>query len=185
MRPGFIKQASQLIPDLGSRGVTHQHPVLDKPRSLATPERPDGDLDAIFLHVAAPRQEQSTFLNGTHPVVFAAFQQALPVGCFAFLDPRFTEFSVLEGLDGGGRSGFLADGTLPCGGDFPPVTPTNRAVQARQMETGGLARYVSHCSPFAVFQHPRLVMLRNRYLAGLADVGGRVGPITVFVTLPS
>ena len=108
-------------------------------------------------------------------VVLSALDQTLPIRGFAFLDPGLTELRVLEGLDRRCRTGLLAHRAFPGGGDVPPAAPPDRAVQRGQVKPSGPA--VARCGrpPLAVFEHPRLVGLGNRGVAGLADVRRRVG----------
>ena len=175
MGPGLAQHVAQTAPDRIARGVAHQHPVLDQPGFLAPAERPDGCLDPIFLHVRTAHQQQSTWRNRADGVVLASFDQALPVWRFAFLDPGLAKLGVLERLDGRRRARFLADGRLPRGGDVTPTAPSNRAVERRQMEPGSLSIPIGkHRPPLAVLQHPGLVVLSDRRVARLANVGRRL-----------
>ena len=83
----------------------------------------------VSLNVGTGGKQQATDRDCPDPVALAAFQQALPVGRFAFLDPGLTQFGVLERLDGRRRTRLLAHSQFPGDGDLAPTAPADRAVE--------------------------------------------------------
>ena len=97
--PAFLQHLAQGAPDCISRGVAFEHPVLNEPRMLLPAKAPDGDLDAVLLHVDARSQQQGSIGHGADAVALSPLQQALPFGCLTLLHPGFAELGVFKSLE--------------------------------------------------------------------------------------
>ena len=173
--PALIKNCGEPRPDLLTRGIAINHPVLNKPGlSFPTPS-PNRDLDAIFLHICTGSQKQPVPRNCPNFVIFAPVVEPLPVGCLTGFHPGLAEFRVLHRLDGRIR----ALSRQPGGRNLGPRAPTDRAVKAGNVKadcTTIIGEGRGGRPPFAVFQHPGLIVLLDVGLAVLTFIPCGLGP---------
>jgi hypothetical protein len=167
MRPGLAEQGGELAPGGRLAGSALKDEMVDEPAFQAATPGPDGNLDAIFLHVGVGGEEQAAQRHGVDPPILAPLVEPLPIGCLAGLRPGLTQHGVDEAALRLVRrlTGF------PLPGDPLPRQPADRAVQAGEVKADRqrIDRRRRR-PPLALGQHLRLVMLGDRPLAGLAVI---------------
>src|ERR1039458_8999676 len=148
-RERLTQQSGELLPNLRSRRVPFEHPIIDRPRLLAPTPRRDLNLDAVLLDIRASRKEQPARRHGADLVRLAAVIKLLPLRGFAEERPRLAQHCVDEDLKQ--RRVFLR--LLELLGGVAPREPTDRTVQAGDMEARRPTIAFRAGAPLAARQH--------------------------------
>src|ERR1017187_8573842 len=163
---GFVQQAGKFLPHCRARGVAFEYPIIDRPRLLPTAPRRNLDLDAVLLDISASRQEQPARRHGADLVRLAAVIKLLPLRGFAEERPSLAQHGVHEDL----KQRRILLRLLELLGGVAPREPTDRTVQAGDMEARSPTISFRAGAPLAARQHRLLLMVANRLAAVFADV---------------
>src|ERR1019366_832219 len=163
---GFVQQAGKFLPHCRARGVAFEHPIIDGPRFLSTAPGGNLDLDAVLLDVRARREEQTAAWDQSDLIVLTPVVELLPLRGFAEERPGLAQHCVDEDLKQ--RWVFLR--LLELLGGVAPREPTDRTVQAGDVEARRLAIAFRTGAPLAARQHGVLLVVANLLAAVLANV---------------
>src|ERR1035438_75996 len=163
---GFVQQAGEFLPHCRARGIAFEHPIIDGPRFLSTAPGGNLDLDAVLLDVRARREEQTAAWDQSDLIVLAPVIKLLPLRRFAEQRPSLAQHGVDEDLKQ--RRVFLR--LLELLGGVAPREPTDRTIQAGNMEARRPTIAFRAGAPLAARQHRLLLVVTNLLAAVLADV---------------